>query len=212
MPRVYIINADYMNAFASGLSEQTAMVAITRGLMQKLDRDELQAVMAHELSHVRHMDIKLTMVASLLANLTLMALDIVVYSAMSGSRERNSKSSGIITVLLILRYLLPVINIVLLLYLSRKRELMADAGAVELTRTNEPLARALIKISGDYNDHQADYQAAAAQTPHEAVRREAYLFDPAQAGVMHLTSINDLFSTHPTLEERLTALGYQRKI
>ena len=74
MPKVFIIEADYMNAFASGYSEKSAMVAITRGLLEKLDRAELQAVMAHELSHIRHLDIKLTLTASLLANLTIMVL------------------------------------------------------------------------------------------------------------------------------------------
>jgi heat shock protein HtpX len=68
MPRVFIIDANYMNAFASGYSEKSAMVAITRGLMEKLTRDEMQAVMAHELSHIRHMDIKLTLTASVLAS------------------------------------------------------------------------------------------------------------------------------------------------
>lgn len=211
MPRVYIIDADYMNAFASGISEKSAMVAITRGLMQKLDRDELQAVMAHELSHIRHMDIKLTVTASLLANLTLMVLDMFFFAAISGRRSRDSKANNIISLLIVLRYLMPIINIILLMYLSRKRELMADAGAVQLTRTNEPLARALIKISGDYQDHQADYQAAIQQTPHESVRREAYLYDPSQAGVMNVSSINDMFSTHPSLETRLQALGYHHK-
>src|SRR3990167_7425862 len=91
MPKVYIIDADYMNAFASGYSEKSAMIAITRGLMQKLNRDELQAVMAHELSHIRHLDIKLTLIASLLANLTIMVLDILFYNAMFSNR-RDSKN------------------------------------------------------------------------------------------------------------------------
>ena len=81
MPKIYLIEADYMNAFASGYSEKSAMVAITRGLMAKLDRSELQAVMAHELSHIRHLDIKLTLMASVLANLMVMVLDIFFYHA-----------------------------------------------------------------------------------------------------------------------------------
>src|SRR5665648_514145 len=74
MPKVFIIEADYMNAFASGFSERSAMVAITRGLMQKLDRSEMQAVMAHELSHIRHQDIKLTLMASILSNIMLIVV------------------------------------------------------------------------------------------------------------------------------------------
>ncbi len=84
MPRVFIIEADYMNAFASGYSEKSAMVAITRGLLDKLDRDEIQAVMAHELSHIRHMDIKLTLMASILSNIMLIVIDILFWSAFFG--------------------------------------------------------------------------------------------------------------------------------
>lgn len=213
MPKVFIIDADYMNAFASGFSEKSAMVAITRGLMDKLDRDELQAVMAHELSHIRHLDIKLTLTASLLANLTLMVLDMLFYSAVFSSRGNNDNRTrnGLGTIILILRYLLPIISMILLLYLSRKRELMADAGCVELTRNNEPLARALLKISGDYTANREQYNIDIAQTPHENVRREAYIFDPTEAGLTSLTSLSDLFSTHPSLEERLAALGFKKK-
>lgn len=215
MPKVYIINADYMNAFASGYSEKSAMVAITSGLMQKLDRDELQAVMAHELSHIRHLDIKLTLTASLLANLSIMALDMLFYGAMFSGRSNNSEEgrsrNNLAMIIMILRYTLPIVTAILLLYLSRTRELMADAGCVELTRNNEPLARALIKISTDYQQNQNAYNAQIAQTPHENVRRESYIFDPTQAGISSLASVSDLFSTHPSLETRLAALGYKLK-
>ncbi len=214
MPKVYIIDADYMNAFASGYSERSAMVAITRGLMEKLNRDELQAVMAHELSHIRHMDIKLTLTASLLSNLSIMVLDMLFYNAMFSNHRDSSENrsrNALFTIILILRYTLPIISVLLLLYLSRTRELMADAGAVELMRTNEPLARALIKISGDHETHRDEYAAAYQQTPHENVRREAYIFDPTQAGIEPIMSVSDLFSTHPTLAQRLAALGYKTK-
>lgn len=213
MPKVYLIEADYMNAFASGYSEKSAMVAITQGLMQKLNREELQAVMAHELSHIRHLDIKLTLTASLLANMTIMVLDLFFYNALFSRGSRNdgdNRSRGTLTgIIILLRYLLPVINILLLLYLSRTRELMADAGSVELTRSNQPLASALLKISRDHTENLDAYSTAYGQTPHENVRRESYIFDPAQAGIASLTSVSDLFSTHPSLETRLRALGFQ---
>lgn len=214
MPKVYIINANYMNAFASGYSEKSAMIAITRGLLEKLNRDELQAVMAHELSHIRHLDIKLTLTASLLANMTIIVLDIFFRGALY---SRNSRSNGrsrnsLLVIIMILRFLLPVISVLLLLYLSRTRELMADAGCVALTRNNEPLASALIKINHDYTTNREEYTATLAETPHEDIRREAYLFDPSYAGLDSMTSINNLFSTHPSLEERLKALGYNKKI
>lgn len=214
MPKVFIINADYMNAFASGFSEKSAMVAITRGLMEKLNRDELQAVMAHELSHIRHLDIKLTLTASLLSNMTLIVLDMFFYNAIfnsHGNDEDNRSRNSLAMIIIILRYVLPIISVLLLLYLSRTRELMADAGCVELMRANQPLASALMKISDDHTAHRDEYNAAYLQTPHENVRREAYIFDPMQAGIESTTSVSDFFSTHPSLEARLNALGFKRK-
>lgn len=210
MPKVYLIEANYMNAFASGYSEKSAMVAITRGLIEKLNRDELQAVMAHELSHIRHMDIKLTLMASVLANITLMVLDIFFYNAVfSGRNSDNRSRNALFTIIMIARYLLPIINILLLMYLSRTREYMADAGCVELTRNNQPLASALIKISGDHEQNKEAYHAQYNQTPHENVRREAYIFDPVTAGISSSMSLADAFSTHPSLQNRLAALGFQ---
>ncbi|MHB1946775.1 MAG: zinc metalloprotease HtpX [Gammaproteobacteria bacterium] len=209
MPKVYVIDADYMNAFASGYSEKSAMIAITRGLMQKLNREEVQAVIAHELSHIRHMDIKLTLMASLLANLMLMVLDIFFYSIYFSSRnDENRNRNALGVVIIILRYLLPVINILLLLYLSRTREYMADAGSVQLVRDNRPLASALLKIQDDTTSNQKS-NAEYYQTPHENVRREAYIFDPVQAGIQPMSSLADLFSTHPNIKDRLAALGFK---
>ena len=124
MPRVFIIEADYMNAFASGFTEKSAMVAITRGLLRKLNRSEIQAVMAHELSHIRHMDIKLTLMASVLANLMLIVLDFFFYTALfTRDGERSDARNKLAPIIILLRYLLPVLNILLLLYLSRTREI-----------------------------------------------------------------------------------------
>lgn len=211
MPKIFVIDADYMNAFASGYSEKSAMVAITRGLMGKLNRDELQAVMAHELSHIRHLDIKLTLTASLLANLSIMVLDILFYNVIFSRRSNNRSQNNLATIIIILRYLLPVVTVLLLLYLSRTREFMADAGSVELMRSNQPLATALLKIQQDHANHQEAYAAAYQSTPHENVRREAYIFNPEQAGIKALNSLSDTFSTHPSLDARLKAIGFKRK-
>ena len=126
-------------------------------------------------------------------------------------RDRKPLGNALLLIIMVVRYLLPIISILLLLYLSRTRELMADAGCVELMRTNQPLASALLKISDDHETHRKEYGAAYKQTPHENVRREAYIFDPTQAGIEPVTSLNDLFSTHPSLETRLAALGVKRK-
>lgn len=214
MPKVFIIEADYMNAFASGYSEKSAMVAITRGLMEKLNRDELQAVMAHELSHIRHLDIKLTLTASLLANLSIIVLDIMFRGILFSNRRNGDSRSrnSLATIIFILRFLLPIITMLLLLYLSRTREYMADAGCVELMRTNQPLASALLKIQNDHEQNKEQYAAAYQATPHEEIRREAYIFDPSYLGIQAFNSINNLFSTHPSLDDRLAALGFKKKL
>jgi heat shock protein HtpX len=211
IPKVFIINADYMNAFASGYSEKSAMVAITRGLLEKLDRSELQAVMAHELSHVRHNDIKLTLTASVLSNLMLMALDLLFYNMLFGrSNSDNGRDNKLFLVIVILRYVLPLITVLLMLYLSRTREFMADAGCVELMRDNNPLARALLKIHEDHQENKDAYQEAYGQTAHEDVRRAAYLYDPVEAGADPVKTLASLFSTHPDLKARLAALGVNK--
>lgn len=207
MPKVFIIDAGYMNAFASGVSEKSSLVAITRGLLVKLNRAELQAVMAHELSHIKHHDIKLTMMTSVLANIMLVAIDVLFYSAVfSRTRGKNK----LIIIIMILRYVLPMITVLLMLYLSRTREYMADSGCVQLMRDNQPLADALIKIHQDHQVHKDTYHAMLAQTPHENLRRAAYLYDPLSTKAyrdLNSQAITNMYSTHPSLEDRLAALG-----
>lgn len=212
MPKVFIIEAEYMNAFASGYSEKSALIAITRGLLQKLDRGELQAVLAHELSHIRHHDIKLTLVATVLSNLMLIAIDFLFYSMLFGGgerRRRDSEGGGnyLVIIIILLRYLLPIITVLLMMYLSRTREYMADAGSVELTRDNTPLGRALLKISGDHKENKEMYSALYGRTRHEEIRRAAYIFDPQDVGVKIKQSMATMFSTHPSINDRLKALG-----
>lgn len=208
MPKVFIINADYMNAFASGYSEKSAMVAITRGLMEKLDRAEMQAVMAHELSHIRHHDIKLTLMVAVLSNILLLVIDFLFYSFIF-RKDDNKGDNRLFGVILILRYVLPLVTVVLTLFLSRTREYMADAGAVELMRDNEPMARALLKINADNEAHSEQYQQEYGNTAHEQVRQASYLFDTSRLDPVK--SFNNLFSTHPDIIARLQALGFHKK-
>ena len=211
MPKVYVIEANYMNAFASGYSEKSAMVAITRGLMTKLSRAELQAVMAHELSHIRHQDIKLTLTVAVLSNLLLMMVDMLFYSVIfgRGRRDNNNNNNALVTVIVVLRYVLPLLTVVLALFLSRTREYMADSGCVELMRDNEPMARALLKIQDDHLANAEEYSKAYGQTPHEQVRHAAYLFDPSEMDPVK--SFNSAFSTHPSITDRLRAIGFKMK-
>jgi heat shock protein HtpX len=216
MPRIYIIEADYMNAFASGFSEKSAMIAITRGLLEKLDREETQAVMAHELSHIRHLDIKLTLTVSVLSSLMLIALDVLFYSAFFArpqgrSTGKRGAANALFLIILIARFVLPLLNMIAMLYLSRKREFMADAGAVELMRDNKPMARALMKIANDHKNNKQSYRKAYRNTAHEEVRQAAYIFDPTSLGFNAGSSMLDAFSTHPSIQRRLEALGFKKQ-
>ncbi len=211
MPKVYIMDANYMNAFASGYSEKSAIMAITSGLLDKLDRAETQAVMAHEISHIRHMDIKLTLMASVLTNIMLITIDFFFYNMIFGRRRNEKGDNRLFIIVMILRYVLPLITVLLTLYLSRTREYMADAGCVELMRDNNPLATALLKIQKDTERNAEEYNREYASTPHEDVRRNAYIFDPTQAGISAVKSISSLFSTHPPVEKRLEAIGFRNR-
>ncbi len=207
MPKVFVIDANYMNAFASGYSEKSAMVAITRGLLEKLDRAELQAVMAHELSHIRHGDIKLSLTVAVLSNILLIVIDVLFYSVVFRSDKR--RDNRIAVVIIVLRYVLPLLTIVLTLFLSRTREYMADAGAVELMRDNEPMVRALLKINDDNCNHAEQYQQEYRQTAHEQLRQQSYLYDPC--AIDPIKSLTNAFATHPAIEQRIRALGYSKK-
>ncbi|MBK2126278.1 zinc metalloprotease HtpX [Fangia hongkongensis] len=212
IPKVYIIEANYMNAFASGFSEKSSMVAVTRALAQKLNREELQAVMAHELTHIRNQDIKLNLFTIVLSNMLMFMIEFLFWSLLFGGNRSNRRDNNngnnvmaiIFMVVMILRFILPIITSMLMLFLSRTREYMADAGAVELMRDNRPMANALIKIS----ENHAEPQTAQSykQTANERMRRASYLYDPASAKFA-AGNMEDMFSTHPSLKKRLASIG-----
>ena len=210
MPKVYLIHAEYMNAFASGYSEKSAMVAVTTTLVDRLNRSELQAVMAHELTHIRNQDIKLNLFTVVLSNMLMFMLEVSFFSVLfSGNSRRDNKNNNnimtiIFIVVLVLRYILPIITTMLMLFLSRTREYMADAGAVELMRDNQPMANALLKINQAHNDPQT--ANSYKQQAHEQIRRASYIYDPSKA-LSATGNSNDFFSTHPSLKKRLAAIG-----
>ena len=210
MPKVFLINANYMNAFASGYSEKSAMVAITTKLANALNRDELQAIMAHELTHIRNQDIKLNLFTMVLSNMMLIIMDFLFYSALfsgnsnNNNNNRNNNAAAFFIIIMILRYVLQIFTIFMMLFLSRTREYMADAGAVELMRTNMPMANALIKIANDSKSVEAQYSYK--HNKNENLRRASYIFDPLSAGVSN-GDMSDLFSTHPSLDKRLASIG-----
>ncbi len=206
MPKVYIINDPAPNAFATGRSPQSASVAVTAGLLARLNRDELQGVVAHEISHILHRDILfVTLAGIMLGSIVLLSqvfLRGMFYSSM-GSRRRYSgggKGGGqaqiiMLIIAIVAAILAPIMAYLLYFALSRRREYLADAGGARLTRYPEGLASALEKIANDPSP-----QLAAVNK----VTAPMYIVNPfKKKGQMKLS---DLTSTHPPISERVRIL------
>lgn len=203
MPRIYIIEDSAPNAFATGRDPQSASVAITRGLLEKLNREELQGVMAHELSHIQNRDILYATLIGAIAGAIILISDVFLRSLRfsSGRRSKSSKGGGsaalIVLIGMILAILAPVIARLLQLAVSRQREYLADASAALMTRYPEGLASALEKIARDPDP----LEVASRATQH------LYIVNPFEK---ERWSLDSLWSTHPPLEERIKRLRTMR--
>jgi len=195
MPKLCIINDASPNAFATGRNKEHAVVAVTTGLLQILDKNELEGVIAHELSHIGNKDILLSTVVVVLVGFISIIADMFLRSMFWGgarSRDENSGGGGLMLVLgIILSILAPIFATLIQLAISRKREFLADASGALLTRYPEGLANALTKIS-NYSRPMISANTAT-----------AHLFISNPFGAK---KISNLFSTHPPMEARVKAL------
>jgi heat shock protein HtpX len=199
MPAVYVIDDTAPNAFATGRDPKHASVAVTTGLLQKLNRDELQGVMAHELSHVGNRDILYaTMVGILVGSIAMMSDFFLRSFFWGGGRRRRGSSGGaagavLVLIAIVLAILAPICAKLLQLAVSRQREYLADASAAKLTRYPEGLASALEKISGD----KEVLEVANRATQHLYIVNPIKPFEKRAA---------NLFSTHPPIQDRIARL------
>jgi heat shock protein HtpX len=201
MPRIYLIDDTATNAFATGRDPAHASIAITRGLREKLTRDELQGVLAHELSHVRNFDIRFTMLLAVLVGFLVLLCDVFrrwTFWGRGGRRRSSSRGGGaafivIFLLALALSILAPLLARLIQLAASRQREYLADASAVEMTRNPLGLAGALEKISNDTEV----LEAANRATQHLYIVNPFRPFEERAKG---------LFSTHPPIAERIERL------
>jgi heat shock protein HtpX len=204
LPRVYIIDDSAPNAFATGRDPQHASIAVTSGLLAKLDREELQGVIAHELSHVRNYDIRFALLVGVLVGSIALLADIFLRAtfwgaAFGGGRSRSSNREGggfqalIFLVALVLAILAPIFSRLVQLAVSRQREYLADASSVELTRNPYGLERALVKISSD----REVLEVANRATQHLYIVNPIKKFEERSRG---------LFSTHPPIVDRINRL------
>ena len=194
-PAVAIADSDFPNAFATGRSPSKAVVCVTTGLLRRLETEELEGVLAHELSHVAHRDVAVMTIASFLGVLAGLMTRMALWGGVGRNRDQNT--AAIVLIVVLVSALVYVLSFMLTRALSRYRELAADRAAAELTARPSALASALTKVSGDI-----------ARIPTRDLRKaeafNAFFLVPAVAkGV----SISSLFSTHPTLERRLDQLA-----
>ena len=195
MPKVYIMDEAAPNAFATGISPDHAAVAVTTGLLEKLNRDELQGVIAHEIGHIRNFDIRYSMLMAMLAGGLVMLANVMLRASFFRSNRRsNSRGGGelqliLLVVGLLLAILSPIISAMIQMAMSRQREYLADASAVEFTRNPEGLASALAKLAGD-------------KSPMEYCKATESMFIVSpKVGLRG--GADSLFSTHPPIPDRI---------
>jgi heat shock protein HtpX len=194
MPKVYVIESAALNAFATGRDPEHASVAVTTGLLERLDKKELEGVLAHELSHVGNYDIRLLLVVTALAGVVMIMHDMFwrVRFFGGGNRRSGGKAGAALMLLsVVLLLLAPLFASLIKLAISRKREYLADASGALLTRYPEGLAGALEKIAQDNRPMDKASKGAA----------HLYFSNPFKSG-----SWSTLFSTHPPIEERIRRL------
>ena len=196
MPKVNIIEDDSLNAFASGINSKTYSVSLSRGIIDKLEDDELEAVIAHELTHIRNRDVRLLIISIVFVGIFGFITEMLFRSLRFGSLGRGKKQGGGIFIALLLALLGYLLASLFRFALSRKREYLADAGSAELTRRPLSLASALRKVSAD--------------STIEAVKRkdvaQMFIENPQETEEKSKFSFANLFATHPPIEKRIQLL------
>ena len=202
-PRLYIIDDPAPNAFATGRNPKHAAIAVTTGLLEKMNRIELEGVLAHELSHIKNDDILVSTLAVTMVGVVALLADIGVRGLLFGGRNRNNDGGNIVylalmALALVLLILSPIIARLMQFAVSRKRESLADISGVEMTRYPPGLISALEKLQAD----QTVVNSASRATAHLWI--ESPLARTPEEGKM--SKLNRMFDTHPPLEERIAAL------
>lgn len=197
MPKVYVVNDSAPNAFATGRDPKHAIVAATTGLMDIMDDKELTAVMAHEMSHVKNYDIRVSMIVFGLVCVVGLISDIAFRMMFYGNRRRNDEGSPMGYLLIMIAAILsPILAAIAQMAVSREREYLADASSVNITRYPEGMIDALKKLQSHSQPMKSQNTAAAPM----------YINDPLRKGFF-----NNLFSTHPPIEKRIERLEHGKK-
>lgn len=210
MPKLYVIDDTAMNAFATGRDPKHAVVCATRGLLDRLNRTELEGVIAHELSHIRNYDTRLMSIVVILVGMIALIADwFLRMSFWGGNRKRDREENGqlqaiFLVVGLVFAFLSPLIAQLIQLAVSRRREYLADASGCALTKYPEGLARALEKLAADKEPLEVANKATAHMYIHSPFASD--VSTTHLSGKQAASMFAGLFSTHPPLEERIKAL------
>lgn len=211
MPKLYVIEDTAPNAFATGRDPEHAVVCATTGLLQKLNRSELEGVIAHELSHVKNFDTRLMSIVAVLVGMIALLADMFLRASFYGRGNNDRRENQLGAILLVLgivfAILSPIIAQLIQLAISRRREFLADAGSVFLTRQPSGLISALKKISSDHESLEVANKATAhlyIVNPFH-VDREKGVYPERRRGAVGWFA--NLFNTHPPISERITALS-----
>jgi heat shock protein HtpX len=197
MPKLYVINDPSPNAFATGRDPKHAVVAATTGILEKLERSELEGVIAHELSHIKNYDILISTIVAVLVGTVVLISDWILRSFwFGGDDDRDSRNPVAFILFIVVLVLAPIAATLIQLAVSRKREFLADASGSLLTRNPDSLANALIKISKSG----LPLKTATASTAH------LFITNPFSFKRKTTSFITSLFSTHPPIEERVRIL------
>lgn len=194
-PKCYVIDDTALNAFATGRNPEHGIICLTTGLMKKLNRQELEGVIAHEMSHIKNYDIRFMSIVTVMVGVTALLSDMILYSFFWGGFRggKNKATYAMLAIGLVLAILTPIIATLVKFAISRQREYLADSSGALLTRYPEGLASALEKISSDKKPLEAANKATA----------HLYISNPLKNSPSFL---NNMFSTHPPAEERIKKL------
>lgn len=194
-PKIAVINTRIPNAFATGKSQKSSLVAVTTGLMDLLDEEELEGVIAHELTHIRNRDVLVITLASLFSTVAWYLMHFGMYGGMSGGYGRRNDSGGGMALILLVAIITWFVSFLVIRAISRYREYAADRGAAQMTGKPVKLANALMKISGTMKQ-------APTRDLREVEGLNAFFIIPAISG----DALTSLFSTHPPVQKRVQRL------
>ncbi len=208
-PKLFIAHTPVLNAFVSGFSAKNSMMVLSQGLLEALEPKEIQAIMLMQLSQLKALDQRLTLVLAFVSNFFLIVFDLVYHAYLYGKnrdRDPNPLIKFFFSGLKVVRFIIPAMTFIMRFVLRPERIVQAQQMTVKVMSDNEPLANAIKKINDIQFEKMESLGEAYSEMALDEIRREAYVFDPAD--ISKCQTFASPFTTHPSLDEQLEAMGY----